>query len=113
MKIKRLTCVTVIFCLLLSLTLGLSASASTLGDVDSNGAVNPLDVVILTRYLAGWDGYEAKVNTANADLNNDGDVDPIDPIILARHLAGWQGYGELPYGSSTVTSEPEYIPGIW
>lgn len=115
MKFKRLIGTTVIICIILTAVMGISVSATTLGDVDSNGAVNPLDVVILTRHLAGWDGYESQVNTANADLNADGNIDPVDPVILARHLAGWQGYGELPYGTSTPTTpdDNDYIPGIW
>ncbi len=114
MKIKKVTGIIVVICIILTAVMGISASAATLGDIDSNGSVNPLDVVILTRHLAGWEGYESQVNTANADLNADGSIDPVDPVILARHLAGWQGYGELPYGTSIPTTPDEdYIPGIW
>lgn len=110
---KKLIGLTIVICILLTAFVSVSAATNTLGDVDSNGSVNPMDVVILTRHLAGWDGYEDMVNTANSDLNADGNVDPVDPVILARHLAGWQGYGELPYGTQPPATDDDYIPGIW
>ena len=71
-----------------------------LGDVNSDGIVNTLDRVLLTRYLAGWDGYaEENVNLIAADVNMDGIVNTLDRAILTRHLAGWGGYEELPYSA--------------
>ncbi len=67
------------------------------GDVDGNGTVNTRDRILLTRYLAGWEGYdEEDINLLAADVNQDGIVNTKDRIILTRHLANWIGYEELP-----------------
>ena len=67
------------------------------GDANSDGSVNNLDRLVLTRYLANWSGYtEETVNLAACDLNNDGSVNNLDRLILTRYLANWSGYEELP-----------------
>lgn len=69
-----------------------------LGDVNSDGVVNNLDRMILTRYLADWEEYgEESINLVAADVNGDGLVNNLDRMILTRHLADWDGYQELPY----------------
>ena len=73
------------------------ADAVIIGDVNGDGAVDNLDRLAITRYLADWDGYtEADINMAAADVNNDGSVDNLDRLALTRHLANWEGYEELP-----------------
>ena len=67
------------------------------GDVNGDGKVNPIDDMILARYLAKWQGYDAMVDLSAADTNSDGNITPIDDMILARHLAKWNGYEILPY----------------
>ena len=64
------------------------------GDVNSDGAVELLDVTVLRRFIAGWTGVT--VDEAAADLSGDGEIGLDDAVILRRHLAGWPGY-ELPY----------------
>ncbi len=44
--------------MLLSGSLVFASSASLVGDVNGDGSVNPLDLVILARHLAKWEGYE-------------------------------------------------------
>ena len=73
------------------------ADAVVIGDVNGDGAVDNLDRLAITRYLADWDGYnESDINMAAADVNNDGSVDNLDRLALTRHLANWEGYEELP-----------------
>ena len=49
--------------------------------------------MILARYLAGWEGYEAKIkDKAAADVDGNGKIEAPDRMILARYLAGWTGY---------------------
>lgn len=70
------------------------------GDATGDGKINPLDVVTLSRYLAGWTDYTDgdKKPVLNAlDLNGDGMVTLDDATVLARHIAQWIGYEELPY----------------
>lgn len=70
------------------------------GDVNSDGTVDSLDRLILSRYLANWEGYSADIiNMDAADVNNDGAVDSLDRLILSRHLANWSGYETLPFAS--------------
>ena len=68
------------------------------GDVNGDGAVNTLDRVVLTRYLADWAEYpEGSINLQAADVNGDGAVNTLDRVILTRYLANWNGYEALPY----------------
>ena len=51
--------------------------------------------MISARFLAGWEGYDAKIkNMEAADLNGNKEVDAADRMILARYLAGWTGYDQ-------------------
>ena len=53
--------------------------------------------MILTRYLAKWDGYgeEVIVRLDIADVNKDGYINAKDRMILTRFLAEWSGYESL------------------
>lgn len=63
------------------------------GDVNDDGEVNGIDQGILSRYIAGWDGYKEKItNWTAADINKDGSVDGADSAILRRYVSGWEGY---------------------
>ncbi|MBQ2679625.1 MAG: leucine-rich repeat protein [Firmicutes bacterium] len=64
-----------------------------IGDINGDGDVTQTDKLILSRYLAKWDGYENKIlNWDAADINGDGDVTQTDKLILSRYLAKWDGY---------------------
>ena len=63
------------------------------GDVNSDGVVDEMDVIVLERYLARW---PIAINEAAADVNGDGVVDEMDVIVLERYLARWPGYETLP-----------------
>ena len=69
------------------------------GDVNSDGAVNNLDRVYLTRYLANWNDYK-NINLNAADVDRDGSVNNLDRVILTRYLANWSSYSTLPYSNS-------------
>ncbi|MDO4743408.1 MAG: GH25 family lysozyme [bacterium] len=79
---------------------GDTVSESGYGDVNSDGCVDPLDLMVLTRYVAGWQGYDLIVNKANSDVNCDSQVNSVDVIVIARHLANHSGYSKLPYLSN-------------
>ena len=65
------------------------------GDVNEDGTVDATDRMILARYLAKWDGYEAKIKSMDAaDIDRDGNVNAKDRMILARYLAKWTGYDQ-------------------
>jgi hypothetical protein len=64
-----------------------------IGDVNLDNKIDATDRMILARYLAGWEGYEAKItNKKAADIDGDGDITAKDRMLLARYLAGWTGY---------------------
>ena len=66
------------------------------GDVNRDGAVDTLDRMVLSRYLANWEGYSKNdISLTAADVNGDGMVDTLDRMILSRHLANWSGYEDI------------------
>ncbi len=70
-----------------------SDSSPIPGDVDGSGTVDATDRMILSRYLAGWEGYKEKIKSLDAaDIDRSGKVEAKDRMILARYLAGWEGY---------------------
>lgn len=68
------------------------------GDVNCDSKVNLIDAIVLSRNVAGWNGYGADtIDTIAADVDTDGELTPADVTILIRHLANWKGFEELPY----------------
>lgn len=68
-------------------------SGILIGDVTGDGLVNTADRMVLSRYLANWDGYESRIqDMAALDVNGDGNVNTADRMILSRYLANWDGY---------------------
>lgn len=68
-------------------------TTSLIGDVDGNGKVEQKDSMILSRYFAGWSGYETKiVSSAAADVDQNGELKLKDSMILSRYFAGWSEY---------------------
>jgi hypothetical protein len=64
-----------------------------IGDVNQDSEVNATDRMILSRYLAGWEGYKDKIKSMDAaDIDRNGTVEAKDRMLLARKLAGWSGY---------------------
>ena len=76
------------------------------GDVNDDGQVTSLDRAILARYLAGWAGYEERVNFHNADVNDDGAVDSKDRTLLSRYMANWDSV------KGCFVIRPEVVPEI-
>lgn len=67
-----------------------------LGDVNGDGEVTNKDRLMLSRYLAKWDGYGIdKLVFEAADINGDGEITNRDRLLLSRHLAKWDGYEDL------------------
>ena len=64
------------------------------GDSDGDGEQSPNDLILFSRYLAKWGGYNDRMYGANSDLNGDGQLTSLDLVILARRLANWVGYND-------------------
>ena len=56
------------------------------GDVNDDGRVNALDLVVLRQSLAGW-GVTA--SPVASDVNGDGRINTLDLVVLRQSLAGW------------------------
>ena len=56
------------------------------GDVNGDGRVTGIDVLLLRLYLAG---FPVNINLAAADVNRDGRVTGIDVLLIRLYLAGF------------------------
>ena len=70
------------------------------GDLNGDRKVNPTDIIMLRRFIAG--GYDQTINEMAADVNNDGKKNPTDVILIRRYIAGGYNVELLP---STTTKQ--------
>lgn len=86
-------------------------AAGLLGDVDGDGNVTAKDKMLLSRYVAGWNGY--KVDTNTGDIDRDGDVDTEDAALLSQYFAGYaiEGIGEKANDVTGFVLKPEITSG--
>lgn len=59
------------------------------GDTNNDGIINPIDVVLLRRYITG--GFDSNINENAADVNADGRINTTDIVLIRRYIVG--GYG--------------------
>ena len=64
------------------------------GDLNGDKKVNPTDIILLRRHIAG--GYEQTIIEKAADVNGDGKTNPTDVILVRRYIAGGYGVELLP-----------------
>lgn len=62
------------------------------GDVDGNDRLNPMDLVLLSRYIADGcvtdpEGYNVTLNPNAGDVNDDGRLNPLDLVLTSRYIA--------------------------
>jgi alkaline phosphatase len=74
-----------------------AVSQGTVGDVDANGTLDVIDSIVLTRYLAGFTGYESKIWAEFCGIDADSEITVNEAAILSRHLASWKKYSSLPF----------------
>lgn len=56
------------------------------GDVNNDGTVDIMDVILISRHLAG--GWNVEVDKTVADVNNDNEISIADIVTISRYLAG-------------------------
>ena len=56
------------------------------GDTNGDGGINNRDLVLLLRYVNGWD---VTLDLAAADVNGDGRINNRDVVLLQRYINGW------------------------
>lgn len=57
-----------------------------LGDINLNGEIDGLDILILKKYLLGMDINEENINISNADINQDNHINLLDLLFLKRMI---------------------------
>lgn len=57
------------------------------GDLNGDGKVGTIDLVLLRKYIAG---YDVEIEFADADLDGDGKVNTVDLTMLRRLIAGYE-----------------------
>lgn len=64
----------------------------TPGDVNDDGKINMMDVVLLSRYIVddctyNPDGYAVKINERAAEVNADSKINMLDVVLISRYIA--------------------------
>ena len=65
-----------------------SVGIGMFGDVNGDGNIDPLDVLIVKRYIAEFDDAKLEGDAfARADVSGDGKVDPLDVLFIMQKIA--------------------------
>ncbi|MDO4155783.1 MAG: dockerin type I repeat-containing protein [Oscillospiraceae bacterium] len=75
------------------------------GDVNVNGQVTIIDVVLLNKAVAGKVTLSEQA-TLNADCVHDNVIDELDAKALLAYLVGWDGFETLPVTADAVSTLP-------
>ena len=75
------------------------------GDVNVNGQVTIIDVVLLNKAVAGKVTLGEQA-TLNADCVHDGVINELDAKALLAYLVGWDGFETLPVTADAVSTLP-------
>ncbi|MGN1225185.1 MAG: dockerin type I repeat-containing protein, partial [Ruminococcus sp.] len=75
------------------------------GDVNVNGQVTIIDVVLLNKAIAGKVTLSEQA-TLNADCVHDNVIDELDAKALLAYLVGWDGFETLPVTADAVSTLP-------
>ena len=62
------------------LSFSVSANPSILGDINYDGSIDVIDVVLMVNMILGNDDLDLSVS----DLNNDGELNVVDIVILVN-----------------------------
>ncbi len=92
----------------LSATTSVAMLDYTPGDVNDDGRINSIDVVMLSRYIVDdckfdADGYAVSINENAGNVNDDGRINSIDVVMLSRFIVDGCKYDPNGYG---VTIKP-------
>ena len=60
----------------------------TPGDVNDDGRINSMDILLIARYIAGHDLSALTFIREAADVNGDGQINIFDVLLLQRYVAG-------------------------
>lgn len=91
-------------------TLGVSAADNSLGDVNSDAAINSFDALIVVRYCTGVEELSAAEIKA-ADVDGNGKVNSTDALYILHFSVG--KISSFPAGSPVDSGRVEIIGGFW
>ena len=57
------------------------------GDVDENGEINTLDILLIRKYLVSLVS-ENEINVLNADVDHNGTINSLDILIIRKYIVG-------------------------
>lgn len=109
-KIKSpVSVILAVLILISTLLTGFSASAISMGDIDSNGKVTSSDAMLVLQYSVGQKTLTTAQFTA-ADINGDKKVNSTDALLILRIATGLDPQPNLPQEfepyKGTVTADP-------
>lgn len=102
---KSMIFILLVFCMV-------QAFAAPCGDVNSNGAIDIVDALLVAQYYVGLN--PANFDSAAANVNADANIDIVDALLLAQYYVGLisslPGCGATPVGTAVVTIAPTPDP---
>jgi hypothetical protein len=63
-----------------------NSKETTLGDVDCNGEITSVDLLILKKYLLGMDVEISEQGLINANVNSDDEINSVDLVLLKKFV---------------------------
>lgn len=91
-------------------TVSSSAADNSLGDVNSDAAINSFDALMVVRYCSGAETLTpAEIKAADVDGN--GKINSTDALYILHYSVG--KIGRFPAGSPTDSGRVEIIGGFW
>ena len=83
-------------------------------DVNDDGSINMLDVVLLSRYIVDGckydpDGYAVNINEKAGDFNGDGSLNMLDVVLTSRYIVDGCEYVPAPDGYGVKPIVPDKI----
>lgn len=91
-------------------TLGAAAADNSLGDVNSDAAINSFDALMVVRYCTGAENLTTAEIKA-ADVDGNGKINSTDALYILHFAVG--KIGSFPAGSPSDSGRVEIIGGFW
>ncbi len=87
-----------------------SAAGNSLGDVNSDAAINSFDALMIVRYCTGQETLTDAEKGA-ADVNGDGKINSTDALYVLHYAVGKITY--FPAGTPVDSGRVEILGGFW
>lgn len=93
---------------------GVNVVSYTPGDVNDDGKINTMDLILISRYIADGcttdpEGYNVSLNVKAANVNGDTKINTIDLIWISRYIADGCTTDPDGYNIKFVSSKPQCV----